>query len=84
MNLGLRRMIVMFVRSVVRSGSAERRVGLAGVPLLASEVCVAELCATGASSYSIDFTCVIGTVCVALIAARQGDFRWRGRCDYAR
>ena len=40
--------------------------GVAGVPLLAPEVCVAELCATGASSYSIDFTCAIGTVCVAL------------------
>ena len=26
----------------------------------------AEVCAAGASSYSIDFTCVIGTVCVAL------------------
>ena len=33
---------------------------------MASEVCAAELCAAGASSYSIDFTCVIGTVCAAL------------------
>ena len=40
--------------------------GVAGAPLLASEACVAELCAAGASSYSIDFTFVIGTVCVAL------------------
>ena len=40
--------------------------GVAGAPLLASEACVAELCAAGASSYSIDFTCIIGTVRVAL------------------
>ena len=39
---------------------------VAGAPLLASEVCVVELCAAGPSSYSIDFTCVIGTVCVPL------------------
>src|SRR4029077_6832201 len=45
--------------------AAERRVELAGAPLLASEVCVAELCAAGASSYSIDFPCVIGIVCAA-------------------
>src|SRR5437660_201195 len=30
---------------------------------------MAEVCAAGASSYSIDFTCAIGTVCIVLSSA---------------
>jgi len=58
-------MIVMFVRSVVRSDAAERRVGVAGAPCWHRTVCVAELCAAGASSYLYRFHLRHRTVCVA-------------------
>src|SRR5215470_11671167 len=44
----------------------------AEVPLLeeaAEEDCPAEVCAAGASSYSIDFTCTIGIVCFVVSSA---------------
>ena len=83
MNLGLRRMIVMCVRSVVRSGCRRAPRGRGWCPAAG----IGGLCSRTLRRRRFvilyRFHLRHRDRMRRVIVARQRDFRWGGRCDYA-